>query len=117
MQEVDEDQGEVTGKRCKRYQINRKCEPANVKIVQVRKTRKQRWAQFVENPGNPLRRGRRVFRRKKVVTIPRGAMEEEDRKPGFSIRTAAVDLRTKRQGSEGVSGETRDAVRILHRMD
>lgn len=58
-----------------------------------------------------------VFGRKKVVTIPREAVEEEARKPGFSIRTAAVDLRTKRQASEGVSGETRDAVSILYRMN
>lgn len=52
-----------------------------------------------------------------MVTIPRGALEGEARTPGFSIRTAAVDPRTKRQGSEGVSGETRDAVSILHRMN
>lgn len=50
-----------------------------------------------------------VLRRKKVVTISREAVEEEARKPGFSIRTAAVDLKTKRQASEGVSAETRGA--------
>lgn len=51
--------------------------------------------------------GRRVFRRKK-------AWRREN--PGFSIRTAAVGLRTKQQESEGVSGETRNVVSILYTM-
>lgn len=83
VQELEEDQGEVGGERCKRYQINRKREPANVKIVQVRKPRKRRWAQFVENPGNPLRRRKESFQKEEGGHHPQ-------RSPGGGSQDARI---------------------------
>ena len=91
VQEVDEDQGEVSGKRCKRYQINRNREPANVKTVQVRKPRKQRWAQFVENPGNPLRRRKEFSEGRRWSPSPEKPWR---RKPGSQASASGLLLWT-----------------------